>query len=257
MHRSALTEAPTNFSVISFLCHFTNSQPITIMPAKPKTARREHSNETISVTHALDSAGKSHGKIADYVKISQSTVTRILQRASKNPNGPYRKTKHVGRSIKLNAWSQRALICVSTWPLGTPSKSGHTLSRRTVQSYLKTAGYLRFKARRKPVLTQKHKDARLRWAREHVDWTLEDWIRVIWTDEAIFKTGLDTRSCYVTRRPGTAIESQYLKLTFKSGRSTLGIWGAITFEKKGPVHFLAKKGRMTLEIYVDQFFWRL
>ena len=52
----------TNFSVISFLCHFTNSQPITIMPAKPKTA---HSNETISVILAIHSAGKSHGKIAD------------------------------------------------------------------------------------------------------------------------------------------------------------------------------------------------
>ena len=101
-------------------------------------------------------------------------------------------------------------------------------------------------------MTQKHKEARLRWAREHVDWTLEDWMRVIWTDEATFETGLDTRSCYVTRRPGTAMESRYLKPTFKSGRSTLGIWGAITFGKKGPVHFLAKKGRMTSEIYVDQ-----
>ena len=206
MHRSALTEAPTNFSVISFLCHFTNSQPITIMPAKPKTARREHSNETISVILALHSAGKSHGKIAEYVKIPKSTVTRILQRASKNPNKPYRKTKRVGRSTKLNARSQRALIRhVERFPhdnlaaLGTPSKS---LSRGTVRSYLKTAGYLRFKARRKPFLTQKQKEARLRWAREHVDWTLEDWMRVIWTDEATFETGLDTRLCYVTRRPG-------------------------------------------------------
>lgn len=32
----------------------------------------------------------------------------------------------------------------------------------------------------------------------------------------------------------------------------MGIWGAITFGKKGPVYFLAKKGRMTSEIYVDQ-----
>ena len=40
--------------------------------------------------------------------------------------------------------------------LGSPSKSGHTLSRGTVQSYLKTAGYLRFKARRNPFLTHKN-----------------------------------------------------------------------------------------------------
>ena len=136
--------------------------------------------------------------------------------------------------------------------LGTPSKSGSKLSRGTVRPYLKAAGYLRFKARRKPFLTQNHKDARLRWAREHLRWKLEDWMRVIWTDEATFETGLDTRTCYVTRRPGTSMESRYLKSTFKSGRTNLGIPGAITLGKKGPVHFLIKDGRMTAKIYVDQ-----
>ena len=48
------------------------------------------------------------------------------------------------------------------------------------------------------------------------------------------------------------MESRYLKPTFKSGQTTLGIWGAITWGKKGPVHFLIKQGRMTSEIYVNQ-----
>lgn len=48
------------------------------------------------------------------------------------------------------------------------------------------------------------------------------------------------------------MESRYLKPTFKSKRKTLGIWGAITWGKKGPVHFLIKEGRMTSEIYVEQ-----
>ncbi len=176
MHRSALTKVFTNFAVISFLCHFTNSQPITIMFAKSKTARREHSNETISVILTLYSAGKSHEKMADYVKIPKLTINRILQWASKNPNKLYRKTKRIRQSTKLNARSQRTLIYhVERFPhdnlaaLGIPSKSGHTLSRGTVRSYLKIAGYLQFKARRKPFLTQKHKETRLRWAREHID----------------------------------------------------------------------------------------
>lgn len=84
-----------------------------------------------------------------------------------------------------------------------------------------------------------------------MSWTLEDWIRVIWTDEATFKTGLDSRTCYITCRTGIAMESQYLKSTFKSGRTTLGIWGFITLGKKGLVYFLVKDGRMTSEIYVN------
>ena len=72
------------------------------------------------------------------------------------------------------------------------------------------------KARRKPYMTKKNKEARLRWAREHLGWTLEDWMQVIWTDEATFETGLDSRICYVTRKPGTSMDSRYLKSRFKS-----------------------------------------
>lgn len=190
---------------------------------------------------------------------SGTTVAHILNRAARTPDDPYRPIQRAGRPATLDAGAQRALIRhVERNPndnlaaLGSPSKSGHKLGRKAIRTYLKAAGYLRFKARKKPFLTQKHNDARLRWAREHVGWELEDWMRVIWTDEATFETGLNSRTCYVTRRPGTAMESRYLKPTFKSERTTLGIWGAITWGKKGPVHFLIKEGRMTSEIYVKQ-----
>ena len=48
------------------------------------------------------------------------------------------------------------------------------------------------------------------------------------------------------------MESRYLKPTFKSGRSTIGIWRAITLGLKGPVHFLQKEGRMNSETYINQ-----
>ena len=106
--------------------------------------------------------------------------------------------------------------------LGTPPKSGQTLSRATIRKYLKAEGYFRFKARKKLFLSRKHEQARLRWAKEHRAWTMEDWYCVIWTDEATFETGLETRSCYVTWKHGTAMELRYLKPTFKSGRSSIG-----------------------------------
>jgi Transposase len=37
--------------------------------------------------------------------------------------------------------------------------------------------------RRKPVLKPHHIHARLLWARKHVNLTIEQWIRVIWSDE--------------------------------------------------------------------------
>ena len=65
-------------------------------------------------------------------------------------------------------------------------------------------------------------------------------------DEATFETGLDSRTCYVTQKPGTAMDSRYLKPTFKSERITLGIWGTITLGKKVLIHFLIKEGYITL-----------
>ena len=101
-------------------------------------------------------------------------------------------------------------------------------------------------------MSDKHKAARLKWAKKHQDWTFYNWSHVIWTDEALFKTDLDIRSCYVTRCKGTAIESRYLKPTFKSKRSSVGIWKAIVLRLKGPVHFLEKKSRMNLDIFINK-----
>ena len=76
------------------------------MPSKPKTVRREHSSEIISIVIALDRVGKSHGQIADQVEIPKSTVTKMIHRAIRNPEQPYRKSKRAGRAPKLNASSQ-------------------------------------------------------------------------------------------------------------------------------------------------------
>lgn len=73
-----------------------NSQPIIIIPTKPKTVRKKHSSETILVIFALYNIRKSQIKIANYVKIPKLIVIKILQLMLKNPNKLYSKTKHIG-----------------------------------------------------------------------------------------------------------------------------------------------------------------
>ena len=229
------------------------------MPSVPKTSRREHSSETVATILTLRKDGKSFAQIGDQLSLPRFTVATILHRHTRQPHQPLPPSKRSGRPFKLDDRDKRTLMRhVERFPhdnlkaLGTPSKSGQSLSKPTVRKYLKGEGFFRFKARKKPYLTPKHKKDRLRWGKEHLRWTIEDWSQVIWTDEATFETGLDSRSCYVTRRIGTAMEPRYLKPTFKSGRSTIGIWGAITLGLKGPVHFLQKEGRMNSDIYCDQ-----
>ena len=57
------------------------------------------------------------------------------------------------------------------------------LSGETVRRILKRRGYNKGKNFTKPGLTPAIKAARLVFCNEHKDWTLEDWKRVVWTDE--------------------------------------------------------------------------
>jgi len=53
------------------------------------------------------------------------------------------------------------------------------------------------KARKKPFLNERHIAQRLAWAVEHKNWSLEEWKRVIWTDEASFELGKNLRKIRV------------------------------------------------------------
>ena len=73
------------------------------MLSKPKTSQHEHSSEIIAVILSLYNLGKSYGQIADHLKIVKSSVTTIIHRQLKNPDGLLRFTKRVERFLKLDA----------------------------------------------------------------------------------------------------------------------------------------------------------
>ncbi|GBN09315.1 hypothetical protein AVEN_9152-1 [Araneus ventricosus] len=39
---------------------------------------------------------------------------------------------------------------------------------------------------RVPLLIKRHRQLRLQWARDHRDWTMDEWKRVAWSDESRF-----------------------------------------------------------------------
>ena len=59
----------------------------------------------------------------------------------------------------------------------------HPLSANTVHQHLKKAGMKAVVKSKFPVLTAKHCKACLDFAYAHKDWTIEDWKKVIWSDE--------------------------------------------------------------------------
>uniref|UniRef100_A0A0K8UXM1 Transposase Tc1-like domain-containing protein n=1 Tax=Bactrocera latifrons TaxID=174628 RepID=A0A0K8UXM1_BACLA len=57
---------------------------------------------------------------------------------------------------------------------------GKSVSRWTARTSLHKIGYISAVKKQKPALSVKNAKARLKFARDHVNWTEDDWKRVIW-----------------------------------------------------------------------------
>ena len=58
-----------------------------------------------------------------------------------------------------------------------------SISPQSVWRTLRATGYRKVKPTRKPGLTEVQKKARFEWCLQHLYWTLNDWKRVLWSDE--------------------------------------------------------------------------
>ena len=57
------------------------------------------------------------------------------------------------------------------------------VSKNTVRRRLDIAGLFRYKAAKKPFISEKHRKARLEFAHTHKNWTVEQWSHILWGDE--------------------------------------------------------------------------
>ncbi|KAG0975214.1 hypothetical protein G6F57_023671 [Rhizopus arrhizus] len=60
---------------------------------------------------------------------------------------------------------------------------GHPMSYQSAINVLHAVEIYAEIKKKKPLLTEKHKRARLAWAKKHQYWTVHDWRRVIFSDE--------------------------------------------------------------------------
>lgn len=107
------------------------------------------------------------------------------------------------------------------------------VSRDTVARALKSMGFVARVKKKKPMLSAKHRKARLDWARKHSKWTSDDWKHVIWSDEAPFMIVNSEGKEYVWEKPSPVISESVVKPTKKFGGGKVMIWGCITWEGVG------------------------
>ena len=124
---------------------------------------------------------------------------------------------------------------------------GLQCSPATVRRALKEKDLSSIEKPKKTLLSAKNIKARLEWCREHKDWTLDDWKRVIWSDETkINRFNSDGRQ-WAWIRFGEELQNHHCKLTVKHGGGNIMVWSAISYAGVGWMCQI--KGNMDKQLY--------
>ena len=122
-------------------------------------------------------------------------------------------------------------------------------SSQTLRRHLKSRGMRPVVKRKHPLLKPHHRRARLEFAERHADWTLEDWKRVIWSDETkINRLGSDGRK-YVWKDRDEGLSDRLVEGTVKFGGGNLMLWGCMAWDGVG--YATRIEGRMDADLYIS------
>jgi transposase len=122
-----------------------------------------------------------------------------------------------------------------------------SVTPQTVRRNLRSTGWKAVKKRKRPALKPGHMRARKEFAERHLHWTVDDWKRVIWSDETkINRLGSDGQQ-WVWKEAGEGLNARLVQQTTKYGGGHVMVWGCMTWHGVG---FAARiEGNMDADLY--------
>lgn len=125
------------------------------------------------------------------------------------------------------------------------------ISADTVRRRLSDAGLKCFRSAKKPFISEKNREARIKFAKNHKDWIIQQWNRVLWSDESKFNLKGSDGAKTVRRPIGKHLNPRYTIGTVKHGGGKgLMVWGCFSgFAGLGPLNRI--NGIMDQFVYRD------
>ena len=190
----------------------------------------------------LHKDGKVSRDIAAILSISKFTVNNIIKKwkegdilIDKPVSGRPRKTtnrvdKIIKRKAVMDPKKNAAIIARELREENLAYVSRSTVSRR-----LNKVGLFGWIGAKKTLISAKNKRARLKFAKAHQDWSIEDSKKVLFSDETKINLFGNDRNNHDRRPKNTRYDSRYQIPTVKHGGGSIMIWGAFSWKGVGPV----------------------
>lgn len=209
--------------------------------------------EAQSEIEKLYKRGHSIREIAQKIGVSKSTVWKYQNTSTEDVE---KKTKTRPKLIKDGDWRivTRAL---KTGDLETANDIKSILrnqleinvSTRTIRRKLQDSGFRAKEKVKKPKFSQKNIKERYSFAKRYKDWTIEDWKRVIWSDETKINRFQSDGKAWCWKHKDESLKPHHVKQTVKHGGGNIMIWGCMTWNGVG---FMCKINEtMNQKIYAE------
>lgn len=201
----------------------------------------------------LLNSGETIREVSRRVKVGVATVSRVG-----NHYCSARNRQKGGRPAVLTEADKR--YCVRQVTKGGVDNAvkvkraletdlGIQVSASTVRRALRGAGLGAMTKPRKPLISAKNARKRLAWCKAHADWTVDDWRRVVWSDETKTNRFNSDGRVWAWIRDVESLKPKHVKVTVNHGGGSIMLWSAITYAGVG---WLCKiDGNMDKELYKE------
>lgn len=216
--------------------------------------KKQISVETRAQIEILSKEGYSQRSIAQKLGISRFGVQYSIKRQEET--GQNKDRKRSGRAKATSQAEDQHLVlnCKRNRRLTAPellsdlnSSRSKAVSLATVKRRLNSRGLYGRVAVKKPLLRSTNKTKRLLWARKYKTWSVDNWKKVLWTDESKFQLFGSNRRIFVRRMVGERASESCVVPTVKHGGGSVMVWGCFGGFESG--NFIQVKGTMRKEDY--------
>ena len=185
--------------------------------------------------------GKSLRRIAEMFKVSKTAVAETIERFQ--GTGSHRDRKRSGRPRKTTKALDRIIVremekmqsssadkvAEQLRHLEIADISPSLVRRRMVENNMHSLVKMQ-----KPLLTEKHKKARIEFAKTFIDRSQSFWDGILWSDETKISISGSDGKAYCWKRLGTNTTPKHVKQTVKYPTSLM-VWGCFSASGVGEI----------------------
>lgn len=215
----------------------------------------ERYEKRLKIITLMENTSKTQTEIAECVGVTKSCVSKIITRYRETGDLSLQYENCGGSNKKLDERDLRKLrkICGNNPRMSAREiqhelgPRGDSVSLRTVQRGLNQVGCQVRVPKKKPFLTDSHVKKRYEWALDHQEWTIDDWSKVVWSDETAVELR-DNCPQFVRFVDGFPTTPEHFSLTTKHPTKVI-IWSC--FSSRGPGRSHVVECPMNTEWYVE------